>query len=84
MRPGEVIPGEGPVPAAPGGRRATVAIANNGRFPAFVGSHFPLELASRELALPRDEVAGARLALPAGSTLRIDPGETVEAEIVWI
>jgi urease beta subunit len=84
MRPGEVIPGDGPVPTVSARRRSTVRIANWGRFPAFLGSHFPLAHASGELQLPRDELDGARLALPAGATLRIDPGEEVDAEILWI
>jgi urease beta subunit len=83
MRPGEVIPGEGPVPVASARRRATVQIVNRGRFPAFLGSHFPLALASRKLELPRDELEGARLALPAGATIRIGPGEELEVNVLW-
>jgi urease beta subunit len=78
-----VIPGEGPVPAAAAERYATVRIANRGRFPAFLGSHFPLAEASRDLELPRRQLRGARLALPAGATLRIEPGEEVEADVLW-
>jgi urease beta subunit len=78
-----VIPGEGPAPTAPGRRYATVTIANRGRFPAFLGSHFPLSEVSSDLELPRQELLGARLALPAGATLRIAPGEEVEAEVLW-
>jgi urease beta subunit len=84
MRPGEVIPGQGPVPAATAQRRATIRIANRGRFPAFLGSHFPLALASAKLELPREDLVGARLALPAGATLRIGPGEAVEVDVLWI
>jgi urease beta subunit len=83
MRPGEVIPGEGSVPRASGRRYATVKIANRGRFPVFLGSHFPLAEASHDLELPRRELHGARLALPAGATLRIAAGEEVEAQILW-
>jgi urease beta subunit len=78
-----VIPGDGPVPAAPEGRRATVRVRNTGRFPAFLGSHFPLERASAALAFPREGLEGARPALPAGATIRIDPGAEVELEILW-
>lgn len=83
MRPGELIPGDGPVPTVSARRRSTIRIVNRGRFPAFLGSHFPLALASGELDLPRDELKGARLALPAGATLRIGPGEEVDAEVLW-
>lgn len=83
MRPGEIIPGEGPVPAAAARRRATIRIKNTGRFPAYVGSHFPLVLASAALEFPREGLDGARLDLPAGATARIDAGGEVELSIVW-
>jgi urease beta subunit len=83
MRPGEVIPGEGPVPAAAASRRATIRIRNTGRFPAYIGSHFPLMLASAALEFSRDGLDGARLDLPAGATARIDPGAEVELPILW-
>jgi urease beta subunit len=83
MRPGELIPDEGPVPAAPAERRATLRIRNTGRFPAFLGSHFSLVRASAALEFPRDGLEGARPALPAGATVRIDPGAEVELEVLW-
>jgi urease beta subunit len=83
MRPGEVVPGEGAVPAAAVRRRATLRIRNSGRFPAYVGSHFPLVLASAALEFPRDGLDGARLDLPAGATARIEAGAEVELPIVW-
>jgi urease subunit gamma/beta len=83
MRPGEIIPGEGPVPAATG-RRGALRIRNTGRLPAYLGSHFPLVRASAALEFPRDGLEGARLDLPAGASARIEPGEEVELQIVWI
>ena len=83
MRPGEIIPGEGPVPAAPARRRATVRVRNRGRLPAYVGSHFPFVLASAALDFPREGLEGARLDLPAGATARIEAGEEVELEVIW-
>jgi urease beta subunit len=83
MRPGEIVPGEGPAPAPLVSRRRTIRVRNNGRFPAYVGSHFPLVLASAALEFPRAGLEGARLDLPAGATARIDPGESVELTVVW-
>jgi urease beta subunit len=83
VRPGELIPGEGPVPAASAKRRATVRVRNTGRFPAFLGSHFPVARASTALEFPRDGLEGARPALPAGATVRIDPGAEIELEVLW-
>jgi urease beta subunit len=83
MRPGELIPGDGPAPTAPAGRRGTARVRNTGRFPAYVGSHFPLSRLSAALELDRDSLAGARADLPAGATVRIDPGAELEFPVVW-
>jgi urease beta subunit len=39
--------------------------------------------ASAALEFPRDGLDGARPALPAGATVRIDPGAEAELEILW-
>lgn len=83
MRPGEVVPGDGPVPRAAARRRGSVRIRNAGRFPAYLGSHFPLALASSALRFSRDGLDGARPDLPAGASVRIDPGAEVEVPVAW-
>ena len=83
MRPGEVIPGEGPTPAAAVGRRAKLRVRNTGRFPAYLSSHFPLVWASAALEFRREGLEGARLDLPAGASVRIPPGEEREVDVVW-
>jgi urease beta subunit len=83
MRPGEILPGEGPVPDAPARRRASLTVRNTGRFPAYLSSHFPLPWASAALEFPREGLEGARLDLPAGASVRIPPSEAVDIEVVW-
>jgi urease beta subunit len=83
MRPGEILPGEGPTPAATGTRRAKLTVRNTGRFPAYLSSHFPLPWASAALEFPREGLEGARLDLPAGASVRIPPGAEVEVDVVW-
>jgi len=83
MRPGEVIPGDGPVPEAVPSRTETITIRNRGSFPASVSSHVPLEWLSPTLEFPRDGLSGARLRLPAGASTRIEPGAEVEVEVMW-
>ena len=83
MKPGELIPGDGPIPSAPATRRATARVRNTGRFPAYLGSHFPHARASNALELDRDALAGARADLPSGATVRIDPGVEIELPVVW-
>ncbi len=82
MRPGELIPGDGPVPAA-SGRTGSVSVTNRGRFDAFLTSHFPLERASAALEFPREGLEGARPDLPAGGSVQIPVGETVELGLIW-
>lgn len=83
MRPGEVFPGNAPVPVARVSRRATVRVANRGRFPVYLGSHFPIVRASAGLEFDRSGLDGARLDLPSGATLRIPPGDEITLEVVW-
>lgn len=83
MRPGEVIAAEGLASAVDHPRTATIAVRNSGRFPAYLTSHFPVVRASGALEFDRAGLEGARPRLPAGSSVRIGPGETVEVEVTW-
>jgi urease beta subunit len=83
MRPGEVIPADGPPLVAEHPRTASIAVHNSGRFPAYLTSHFPLVGASRALEFDRSGLEGARPRLVAGSSVRIGPGDTVAIEITW-
>lgn len=83
MRPGEIIPGDGPTPTARARRRARVSVRNGGALPAYLGSHFELVRASAALELDRAALEGARPDLPAGASARIAPGETVELDVIW-
>jgi urease subunit beta len=83
MRPGEILPGDGPAPAPPVVRRATLTVLNTGRFPAYLSSHFPLTWASAALEFPREGLEGARLDLAAGASVRIPPGESIEVAVLW-
>lgn len=83
MKPGEILPGAGPVPLAPARRRARLTVRNTGRFPAYLSSHFPLVWASAALEFPREGLDGARLDLPAGASVRIPAGTEVAVDVVW-
>jgi len=83
MRPGQLLPGEGDVPGPRIRRTATIRIVNRGRFPASVSSHVPLAFLSRNLEFAREGLEGARVRLPAGASVRIEPGAEIEVEIIW-
>lgn len=92
VRPGEVLPGTGPVPAAAPTRLQIVSVTNHGRFDAYLTSHFRVARASRALQFARpsaespltpEELEGARPLLPAGASVLIAPGESVAVELAW-
>ncbi|WP_329388565.1 urease subunit gamma [Streptomyces sp. NBC_01351] len=80
--PGAVIPAsetvEGPRPAA------TLAVRNTATVPVSVTSHFHFFEANPRLDFDRAAAYGMRLAVPAGSSTRFEPGESVEVELVPI
>lgn len=92
ITPGEVLAATGPVPCAQPARREIVSVTNHGRFDAYLTSHFPVARASRALEfawpsapspLNRDQLEGARAMLPAGASVAIAPGASVDVELAW-
>jgi urease subunit gamma/beta len=80
--PGAVAVAEEDVELAPARPRRAVQLRNGGRQPVWVSSHVPLAYLN-----PAVEVSGVpaddyRLDLPAGSAVRIDPGESRELQAV--
>jgi urease beta subunit len=77
--PGELSLAEAPVPLAPGRERRTVRVLNAGDRPIQVGSHFHFADVNTSLELDRAAVTGFRLDIPAGTSVRFEPG--VEREV---
>jgi len=63
-------------------QRSRIAVRNTSRRPVRVSSNYPFDRANRRLEFDREAAAGYRLDLPAGSSVRWGPGETVEVELV--
>jgi urease subunit beta len=80
--PGEVIPGDVPVPLNPRRDRATVTVTNTGDRPVQVGSHYHFAAANPALAFDRDAAWGRRLDVPAGTAVRFEPGVTRQVQLV--
>src|SRR4051812_36667252 len=75
-----MIPGEylfdGPDLDLNAGRETvTLEINNTGDRPVQVGSHFHFFETNRALVFDREKAYGMRLDLPAGTAVRIEPGE---------
>lgn len=73
--PGEVVVGSGgPVELAEGRERRTLDVVNDGDRPVQVGSHFHFADANAALRFDRAAAAGFRLDVPAGTSVRFEPG----------
>jgi urease subunit beta len=77
--PGEVSLREDAVQLAPGRERRHLIVLNGGDRPIQVGSHFHFADVNRALEFDREAAAGFRLDIPAGTSVRFEPG--VEREV---
>ncbi len=74
MIPGEVLPAEGAIELNPGRPVLELVVENTGDRPVQVGSHYHLAAANPALALDREAAWGHRLDIPAGTSVRFEPG----------
>ena len=82
MVPGEVVLGEGPVVVNAGRPVLTMVVANTGDRPVQVGSHYHFAEANPALSFDRAAARGHRLAVPAGTAVRFEPG--IEREVALV
>ncbi|MDK0522452.1 urease subunit gamma [Streptomyces sp. ML-6] len=79
--PGAVLPG----PAGPGPEPAVrLEVRNTATVPVSVTSHYHFFEANPRLDFDRSAAYGMRLCVPAGSSVRFGPGESVEVGLVPI
>jgi len=79
MIPGEVITTGPPVELAPGRERRAARVLNVGDRPIQVGSHFHFADTNSALEFDRAVARGFRLDIPAGTSVRFEPG--IEREV---
>lgn len=82
MIPGEILVGEDPVEINPGRERVTLVVVNAADRPVQVGSHYHFAAANPGLEFDRDAAWGHRLDVPAGTSVRFEPG--VEREVTLV
>jgi urease subunit beta len=80
--PGEVLPGDGPVVINAGRPVLRLVVANAGDRPVQVGSHYHFAEANPALRFDRTAAWGHRLAVPAGTAVRFEPGIDREVDLV--
>jgi urease subunit beta len=84
MKPGEVIVGEGDIDLFAGRSLLSMVVANGGDRPIQVGSHYHFAEANPALVFDRVAARGYRLAIPAGTSVRFEPGIERMVELVAI
>jgi urease subunit beta len=82
VRPGEILTPDGTIELAPGRERVTLTVENSGDRPVQVGSHFHFAAANPALSFARDAARGYRLDIPAGTSVRFEPGVSREVSLV--
>jgi urease subunit gamma/beta len=80
--PGAVIAGDAPAVAF--ADVVSIEVTNTATVPISVTSHFHFFEANPRLRFDRGAAYGRRAAIPAGSTVRIDPGQTIAVELTPI
>jgi urease subunit beta len=78
--PGEYLLADGPV--AIDRERTTLVVVNTGDRPVQVGSHYHFAAANPALLFDREAARGRRLAVPAGTAVRFEPGVERSVELV--
>jgi urease subunit beta len=82
MIPGEILTPEGAIELAPGRQRVTLTVENAGDRPVQVGSHYHFAQANPALSFDREAARGFRLDIPAGTSVRFEPGVSREVTLV--
>jgi len=80
--PGEILTPDGSIELAPGRDRVTLTVENAGDRPVQVGSHYHFAAANPALSFDRAAARGYRLDIPAGTSVRFEPGVSREVSLV--
>lgn len=82
MIPGELSCEGGDIELLPGRDLVSLQVSNIGDRPIQVGSHYHFAEANASLSFDREVAWGRRLAIPAGTAVRFEPGIDREVELV--
>jgi urease beta subunit len=82
MTPGEYFLEGEPIQANVGRRTARVVVKHTGDRPVQVGSHYHFFEVNNALHFDREAARTMRLNVPAGTSVRFEPGEEKEVALV--
>ena len=80
--PGQIIPEDGHIELNSGKDVKTISVSNSGDRPIQVGSHYHFFETNKALIFDREITLGMRLDIPAGTSIRFEPGDTTEVKLV--
>jgi urease beta subunit len=82
MIPGEILPRDGSISLSAGRERVELTVENSGDRPIQVGSHYHFAAANPALSFDREAARGYRLDVPAGTSVRFEPGVSRRVTLV--
>lgn len=82
MEPGEYILEDAAIQANSGRRTARIIVKQTGDRPVQVGSHYHFFEVNDALHFDRAAARGMRLNIPAGTSVRFEPGDEKEVTLV--
>jgi len=82
MIPGEVFPADGVIEINAGRPVLSMTVRNTGDRPVQVGSHYHFAESNAALDFDRTAAWGHRLAVPAGTSVRFEPGMPRDVDLV--
>ncbi len=80
--PGEIITEIGVIELNSGKDVISISVSNSGDRPIQVGSHYHFFETNKALFFKREITLGMRLDIPAGTSIRFEPGDTTEVKLV--
>ena len=80
--PGEILTPDETIALGAGRERVALIVENSGDRPIQVGSHYHFAAANPALSFDRAAARGCRLDVPAGTSVRIEPGVSREVALV--
>jgi urease subunit beta len=82
MIPGELVTAPGEIELNAGRETVVLRVATTGDRPIQVGSHFHFADVNGALAFDREAATGFRLDVPAGTSVRFEPGAERDVTLV--
>ncbi|MCH6197134.1 urease subunit beta [Corynebacterium mastitidis] len=82
MIPGEYVLVRTPLLYNKGRQGLRLSVTNTGDRPVQVGSHYHFAEANPALSFDREAARGRRLDIPAGTAMRLEPGDTATVGLI--